>query len=330
MLGVVVLMFAVLQLIPARQRATLYAQGPKDLLPGNYEHIIEQYGLNAPVYEQFITYMNQILHGNFGYSEFFGESVISGFLKRLPATIEIVIFSAPIIIFFGIWLGTAAAVHRDKVPDHLSRVLSILGTSLPSFFFGYLLIAAFIALFGFTGFGRVTYQAGIDVAASQGLFRQYTGLMTLDSLLNGNFPLFIDALRHLIMPVMVLVLIQSAVMVRVTRSSMLEALGKTYIVAARAKGLSRKEVIYKHARRNALIPVVTISGMLVGGMLTGLVITETVFRFQGVGNYAAQAAVHFDVSVVAAFAMFSALVFVIANLLVDVLYGYIDPRIRLG
>jgi peptide/nickel transport system permease protein len=111
---------------------------------------------------------------------------------------------------------------------------------------------------------------------------------------------------------------------------MLEALGKTYIVAARAKGLSRKEVIYKHARRNALIPVVTISGMLVGGMLTGLVITETVFRFQGVGNYAAQAAVHFDVSVVAAYAMFSALVFVIANLLVDVLYGYIDPRIRLG
>ena len=129
---------------------------------------------------------------------------------------------------------------------------------------------------------------------------------------------------------MVLVFIQTAVLVRVTRSSMLEALSKTYITAARAKGLSRDEVIYKHARRNALIPVVTISGLLVGGMMTGLVITETVFLFPGIGSWAATAAQNFDVSVVIIYALFSAAVFVLANLIVDVLYAYIDPRIRLG
>jgi peptide/nickel transport system permease protein len=161
-------------------------------------------------------------------------------------------------------------------------------------------------------------------------FTKYTGMMLIDSLLNWRLNYFYDALIHLILPTLVLVFIQTAVLVRVTRSSMLEALGKTYIIAARAKGLTKNEVIYKHARRNALIPVVTISGLLVGGMMTGLIITETVFLFPGVGSWAATAAQRFDLSVVAAYSMFSAVVFVLANLIVDVLYAYIDPRIRLG
>ena len=176
----------------------------------------------------------------------------------------------------------------------------------------------------------MTNRGLLQTQINIGAFRQYTGLFTIDGLLNANFVLFVDALLHLLGPALVLIFIQSATMVRVTRSSMLEALGKTYIVAARAKGLSRKETIYRHARRNALIPVVTISGLLVGGMLTGLTITETVFSFGGIGAWAAQAAIRLDVAVVFLYAMFSALIFVLSNLIVDVLYAYVDPRIRLG
>jgi ABC-type dipeptide/oligopeptide/nickel transport system permease component len=328
MFGVVILIFAVLQLIPPESRASLYITDPKQFQ--HVQDVIAQYGLNDPVYIQFGRWLSEIFKGNFGYSEYFGEPVTTGLLARLPATLEISIFAAPLIILFGIWFGTAAAVHRDKMPDHVSRILSILGTSLPTFFFGLLMIAIFVAQLRWTTTGRATNLGTVLLAIRRGTYHPYTGLFTVDSLLNGDFMLFLDAIKHMILPVMVLVFINSAVMVRVTRSSMLEALSKTYIVAARAKGLSRKETIYKHARRNALIPVVTMSGMMVGGMLTGLVITETVFNFPGVGNYAAAGASHFDVSIVAAYAMFSAVVFVIANLLVDILYGYIDPRIRLG
>ena len=326
--GVAVLIFAVLQIIPLENRAVIYIRNPRHMQ--NIQDIITRYGLDKPVWEQFTLWLNEVLHGNFGYSAYYQKPVLQGLLDRFPATIELVIYCAPLIIFFGIWLGITAAVNRDKMPDHISRVLSILGTSLPSFFFGIILIAIFVAQLKWTSVGRITNMGLLISAMQTGKFHQYTGLMTIDSLLNGNLALFVDALSHLILPIIVMIFIQSAVLVRVMRSSMLESLSKTYIVAARAKGLSRKEVIYKHARRNALIPVITLSGLLVGGMLTGLIITETVFNFPGVGNYAANAAAHFDVAVVVAYAMFSAIIFVIANLIVDVLYAYIDPRIRLG
>jgi len=327
-LGVVILIFAVIQIIPPEHRAVIYVTSPRQM--ENLGFIVQLYGLDKPVWEQFTIWLREVLKGNFGYSAYYREFVVPGLLTRLPATIEIVIYCAPIIIFFGIWLGTTAAVKRDKMPDHVSRVMSILGTSLPSFLIGIILIAIFIAQLRWTTLGRVTNVGDLTLAIKNGEFHAYTGLITIDALLNGDFGLFVDALKHLILPVIVLVFIQSAVLVRVTRSSMLEALSKTYIVAARAKGLSRKEVIYKHARRNALIPVVTLSGLLVGGMLTGLIITETVFHLPGVGQYAAVAAAHYDVAIVVTYAMFSALIFVLANLIVDILYAYIDPRIRLG
>jgi dipeptide transport system permease protein len=326
--GVAVLIFAVLQIIPPENRAIIYVRNPRQMQ--NIQEIITRYGLDKSVWEQFALWLNEVLHGNFGYSAYYQKPVLQGLLDRFPATIELVIYCSPLIIFFGIWLGITAAVNRDKMPDHISRVLSILGTSLPSFFFGIILIAIFVAQLKWTSVGRITNMGLLISAMQSGKFHPYTGLMTIDSLLNGNLTLFVDAVSHLILPIIVMIFIQSAVLVRVMRSSMLESLSKTYIVAARAKGLSRKEVIYKHARRNALIPVITLSGLIVGGMLTGLIITETVFNFPGVGNYAAVAAAHFDVAVVVAYAMFSAIIFVIANLIVDVLYAYIDPRIRLG
>jgi peptide/nickel transport system permease protein len=333
MLGVVLLIFAILQLVPPTTRVALFvSENPKQMNPEIVKYYIHYYGLDQPVWVQFYNWLAQMLQGNFGYSENFQELVLDGLLKRAPATIEIVIYAAPIIILVGIWMGVNAAVQRDKPFDHISRILSILGTSLPSFFFGVLLSAIFIAQLKWVSWGRLNFQLyGQYVSMlKSGTWHVYTGLITIDSLLNWKPEFFIDALAHLVLPVTVLVFIQSATMVRVTRSSMLEALSKTYIIAARAKGLSQKDVIYKHARRNALIPVVTIAGLLIGGMMTGLVITETVFQFPGLGNWAANAARHFDIPVVIAYAMFSAIVFVLANLIVDVLYAYIDPRIRVG
>jgi peptide/nickel transport system permease protein len=332
-LGVVVLIFAIIQFVPVGKRVLIYAAGNvKELTPTVLASYIHLYGLDQPIWVQFASWLTQVLQGNFGYSESTSEPVINGMLRRIPATFEIVLYSGPLIIFTGILLGVKSAVERDKPLDQLTRILSILGTSLPSFFFGVLLSALFIGSLKWLTPGQLSpgFNRYVTVAITDGEWTRYTGLTTLDSLLNFRPDIFIDALEHLILPVTVLVFIQTAVLVRVTRSSMLEALSKTYIVAARAKGLTKNEVIYRHARRNALIPVVTISGLLVGGMMTGLIITETIFNFPGIGSWAARAAQTFDVPVVAAYAMFSALVFVIANLVVDVLYAYIDPRIRLG
>lgn len=332
MFGVVILIFAVMQFVDPIQRVTLYLRNPRQFAPEVINRYIHIYGLDQPVWVQFYNWLVSISEGNFGFSAYYKEMVLPGLLARVPATLEIVIFAAPVIILVGIWLGVESAVRKDKAFDQGTRIFSILGTSLPSFFFGVLLSAIFIAQLKWVSAGRLTPTLGTELSLlkSSHQWTTYTGLLTVDSLLHLRLDIFIDALKHLVLPVLVLVFIQTAVLVRVTRSSMLEALSKTYIVAARAKGLTNNEVIYKHARRNALIPVVTISGLLVGGMMTGLIITETVFLFPGIGSWAATAAQNFDVSVVIVYAMFSAAVFVLANLIVDALYAYIDPRIRLG
>jgi len=327
-LGVCILIFAVVQLLPAERRAMLFIQDVKEL--GMIPVVIKEYGLDRPVYEQFATWMGQVLQGNFGWSETAFGPVLPAILARLPATTEIVIFCSPIILLVGIVLGTISAVHRDKPIDHATRTLSIMGTSLPSFWIGIVLLSIFYG--GLRWFEPFRYgrDVGIFITAPDSPWQWYTGLVTVDALLNGQLWIFVDALRHLVLPVVVLTLIQTALIVRVMRSSMLESLGKGYITAAMAKGLTQKEVVNKHARRNALIPVVTISGLLIAGMLTGLIITETVFNFPGIGSFAANAAMKLDIAAVLGYALLSAIVFVVANLIVDVMYAYIDPRIRLG
>jgi peptide/nickel transport system permease protein len=161
-------------------------------------------------------------------------------------------------------------------------------------------------------------------------WNKYTGLYTVDGILNGRLDVALDAIKHLILPVITLTTVQIALIIRVMRSSMLEALNKGYIVTARAKGLAKKVVINKHARRNALIPIVTLSGIMAAGMLTGVVITESVFALHGLGEFAASAATQLDIASVLGFALLSGFVFVIANLIVDIVYAFVDPRIRLA
>lgn len=327
LIGVSLLIFGVMQFFSPMQRASLYIQEqPKEM--ASVEDIIRKYGLDLPVYIQYYNWIKEVLSGNLGWSRTINYPVAKAIIERIPATAELAIFSAPIIVLLGIYLGVKSAVHRDKLVDHASRVLSIFGWSLPTFWLGLILIAAFSVGLGWFPPGRLSAEANVFVHSRA--FTRYTGMNTIDGLLNGQLWIFIDALRHLVLPVATLVIVIIALIVRVMRSSMLEALNKGYIITARAKGLDQSEVINKHARRNALIPVVTVSGMLIAGMLTGLVMTEYVFNIHGIGEFAANAALNLDAPAILGFAIFTGAIYITANLIVDILYAYIDPRIRLG
>lgn len=327
-MGATLLIFAVTQLFDPVARATLYITNVQQFTPENINQVVQQYGLNDPAYIQYFRWLGQIAGGNFGFSRTARQPVMQAIVSRFPATLEVVMFSAPLIIFVGIWLGVKSAVHRDKPIDHITRTLSIIGWSLPSFWLGIVLISIFYVGFHIFPPGRLG-TAAHQYIMTEPSFIRYTGLNTVDGILNGQLWITVDQINHLVLPVVVLVTIQIALIVRITRSSMLEALGKGYITAARAKGLSANEVINKHARKNALIPTITLSGLLVAGMLNGVVITETVFGLSGVGQFAARAALALDIAAVLGFTLFSGFLFVIANLIVDILYAYLDPRIRL-
>ncbi len=332
LLGVILLIFAVTQLFTPEQRAALYIRSERDMR--NLDLIIQKFHLNESILVQFSGYMENLFQGNLGFSMASRAPVLTTIITRLPATFELVIFAIPITIFLGIYLGVLSAVHRDKPLDHITRTGSIVGWSLPSFWLGIMLIAIFFLTLDWFPPERLGSAAQIYITTTSNHFIKYTGLNTIDGLLNLQPWITLDALRHMVLPTISLITIQIALIVRVMRSSMLEALGKGYITAARAKGLSNTEVINRHARRNALIPTMTVAGLLTAGMLTGVTITETVFNINGIGRWAALAAGGFggtpDIPGVLGFALLAGIVYVVANLLVDILYAYIDPRIRLG
>ena len=327
LLGVTLFIFGIAMLFPPAQRATLYVTNMRQL--SNLPAIIQKYGLDKPFFVQYGTWLNQVLHGNLGWSRAISMPVAQAIPHLLPATLELAIFAVPLIVLAGIFLGTKAATHKDKPLDHGTRVVAILGWSLPSFWLGLVLMMIFYGYFsGLLPPGRLGIQ--MDILVDSVGFTRYTHINTIDAILNLNGPVLLDALRHLILPVMTLSVINMAFIMRLMRSSMLEALGKGYILTARAKGLAEKVVVNKHARRNALIPVITVSGYLFAGLASGAVITETIFSFKGIGWWAWQAAVMLDIPSVLAFALFTATLFVVINLLVDILYTRVDPRVRLG
>jgi peptide/nickel transport system permease protein len=232
------------------------------------------------------------------------------------------------VIGLGIWLGIVSALHHNKFIDQASRVYAIIGWSFPTFVFGLLMILVFYAWLGWFEPGRLSTKFVQEV--TQPGFVQYTHMMTVDALLNLRFDIFVDAFMHLVMPVTTLSVVIMALLLKVTRSSMLEALRQDYVTTARAKGLKEKVVINRHVRRNALIPVATVAGGTLAGLLNGAVTVEVIFNYPGLGSAAAAAAVSLDVLTMLGFALFTAVIFVLANLAVDILYGVLDPRVRLN
>ncbi|MRR32589.1 ABC transporter permease, partial [bacterium] len=219
-------------------------------------------------------------------------------------------------------------VHHNGFVDQAARVFAIVGTSFPTFVFGLLMLMIFYANLHWFPPGRISDDFSRIVESDA--FRSYTSLLTIDSLLNGRFDIFLDAMKHLIMPILTLSYISWATFLRVTRGSMLETLRMEYVTTARAKGLPEHDVIHKHAKPNAMLPVVTMAGFSVVGLLAGAVITETVFNYPGIGSAAVRAATSLDVVAMLGFALFDGFILIVAALVVDILYALVDPRVRLS
>ncbi len=323
--GVTILIFALLQFLTPAQRAALFVTDPKQL--ASLDSIIRKYGLDQPVHVQYWAWLKQLAHGDLGWSQTARMPTSMALATFFPATMELTIYIFIPVVLIGLWLGTKAAVHKDRFVDHFSRFFAISLRGLPSFVWGLIVLMVFYGWLNWFPPGRLSLEADLYVKTSE--FHRYTRLMTVDALLNGQVWIFLDALRHIVGPAMTLVLVEMALLVRITRSSMLEVLRQDYVRTARAKGLAEPVVINRHARKNALIPVVTLSSLLFVGLLGGVVLAETIFNYPGIGKWGAEAAVQLDIPGVTGFGMFIALVTVLGNLAADTLYAAIDPRIRL-
>jgi len=324
--GLSLLIFLMLQLLDPSERAVLYVSQPPKTAEA-LQQVIHKYGLDQPVPVQYWNWLSHTLQGDFGWSKTAQQPVISAISVYFPATLELAIWSFVPIMMGGIWLGVKAAVNHDKLIDQATRIFSIIGYAFPTFVFGLLMLMIFYAALGWFPPGRLSDWA-TNVVFGPG-WHTYTGMYTVDSLLNARLDIFLDAIRHIVMPALTLAYVSWALIIRVMRSSMLDVLRAEYTTVARAKGLSEKRVINEHARPNALIPVVTVGGLFFAGLLNGAVISETVFNFHGIGWWASNAALSFDAVSVLGVTLFSGLLLILANLAVDVAYGFLDPRIRL-
>lgn len=337
--GVTLLIFGMMSFLGPNQRVALYVTDiPKSDL--QMDTLIKRYGLDKPFPVQYWRWLvgtkspstgeweGGIIRGNFGYSRSASQNVSELIKRRFPATVELALAAAGPIILVGIWLGIVAAKNHNKFIDQLARVFSIIGYSFPTFVFALLVLMILYAKLQWFPPGRMSIWAQLQTAKPD--FIWYTRFLTVDSLLNGRFDIFVDAVRHLILPVISLSYLNWALYLRVTRSSMLETLRQDYITTARSKGMIERRVINRHALPNALIPVVTLGGLTVAGLLSGVVITETIFDFPGIGSAAARAAQFLDVITVLSFTLLTGGILIVANLVVDVAYAFLDPRVRLS
>jgi len=286
--------------------------------PEIVEIIRKKYHLDEPIPVQFVYWVDGLIHGDWGRAFSFGGEPIIELIRRLfPLTLELNLYVMIIALPLSYWIGTKAAANKDTWIDHFARILAIMGNSLPAFFVGLLLLA-------------FLYPRNIVVIDPKFNFTKITGMPTIDAILNGDWNGLIEAFRYLIGPLLTSVFASLATNTRVLRSSILEELGKDYITTGKSKGLSKDYVDKKYARRNALIPFTTLLGFWVAGLVSGNAILEAVFNRSGLGSVAAAAARATDHNTVQAFTMIFAISLVFVNLLIDIFYGYIDPRIKYG
>jgi len=317
-IGVTLLAFALIHLIPGDPVENI--SGERGMDPARRERLLHEFGLDKPLPVQYIEYVGQVLRGNLGTSLTTHEDVSTEFLTLFPATIELAFFALLFSVIVGLPAGIVAAIKRNTVADYAVMGVSLTGYSMPIFWWALLLILFFSVYLGWTPVsGRISVE--YDVPAT-------TGFMLIDTLRSGDFGAFRSALSHLILPSIALGTIPLAVIARMTRSSMLEVLREDYVRTARAKGLPRWQVIVVHALRNALIPVITVIGLQVGLLLSGAILTETIFSWPGVGNWLIHGVQSRDYPVVQGGILLVATIVITVNLIVDMLYGVINPRIR--
>ncbi|MEC5344106.1 dipeptide ABC transporter permease DppB [Brenneria populi] len=320
-IGITLLTFAFVHMIPGDP--VMIMAGERGISAERHAQLMAEMGLDKPLWQQYANYIAGVLHGDLGVSLKSRIPVWEEFVPRFKATLELGICAMFFAIGVGIPVGVLAAVKRGSIFDHTSVSLALAGYSMPIFWWGMMLIMLVSVHFNLTPVsGRISDTVFLDESMP------LTGFMLIDTLFWGEEGDFIDAVQHMILPAVVLGTIPLAVIVRMTRSAMLEVLGEDYIRTARAKGLSRLRVIVVHALRNAMLPVVTVIGLQVGTMLAGAILTETIFSWPGLGRWLIDALQRRDYPVVQGGVLLVASMIILVNLLVDVLYGVVNPRIR--
>ncbi len=294
-----------------------------EMSPDEVAELEARYHLDDPLPVQYYYWASGVVRGDLGWSGVAAAPVTEVFAQKLAATMELAVSAAIVAVILGISLGTFAGARRDRLPDHVTRIFAISGAAMPLFWFAILLLIVFWVYLGWFPIGR----SDPDVWAS---ISHPTGLYTVDSLLNLNFVAFRDALWHLFLPAMALGYGATAIIARMMRSSLVEEEQEDYVDAARAKGLPERLVLRRHARRNALIPTVTVIGLSFGFLLQGSVVAEIIFRWPGLGRWMADAVLRGDQATIMAYVMFTAILFLLVNLAVDVIYAYLDRRVVLG
>ncbi|MEX0787369.1 MAG: ABC transporter permease [Anaerolineales bacterium] len=346
LLGILIVTFALARLIPGDPCTAML--GERAARSGDTcERFAEARGLNKPILVQFGLYMGRVLQGDFGDSIRFARPVSLILVERLPLTVELSLTALAIALLIGIPAGIIAAVRHNSTSDVVAMVGSNIGVSMPVFWLGLMLAYVFALLLKDTPFvlppsARLTagltavpfYQVyGWQVAADSTMERFlefFANLYIFNSIITFDWAVLVDAVKHLILPAVALSTIPASIIARITRSSLLDVLGLEYIRAARAKGLPKRVVVLKHGLRNALLPVVTVVGLQMGGLLGGAVLTETVFGLAGVGRILFEAITARDYPIIQAFTFVIALGYVSVNLIVDISYTYLDPRVRMS
>ena len=320
MIGVSVITFAISHVIPADPAVAALGDHATDEQIAAFR---AEYKLDRPLVEQYVTYANGILHGDLGRSIRTRRAVSDDLADSFPATLELSFTALLVSMLVGIPAGVWSALYRGRMPDFVVRLLALAGGSIPIFWLGLIVIGlGYYQLGWFPGGGR------IDTFVPPPPTR--TGLYVVDSLIAGDLDALGSSLLHLVLPALTLGYFSTAVITRMTRSSMLEVLGLDYLRTARAKGLRERVIVLRHALRNALIPTVTIIGLTFGSLLSGAVLTETIFSWPGLGRYATASAVSLDFPAVLGVTLLAAVVYPLANLVVDVVYYWLDPRIQHG
>ena len=318
LIGVTMITFAISRLIPGDPIAV--SLGPY-ASQEQVQFMRAKWGLDKPLHLQYLLYMRNLSRGDLGVSIHSKRAVLDDLRDFLPATFELTTASMLISIFLGIPIGIIAAVKKNRWPDFVTRLYALAGVSMPVFWLGLLLLLVFYFKLGWLpGVGRLDPHLSPPTSI--------TGLYLVDSLITANWRVFLSALRHILLPAFSLSCVIMATISRMTRASMLEVMTENYIKAARAKGLSERIVIYRHALTNSLIPVVTIIGVMYGVCLAGAVLTESIFSWPGLGRYAVKAITFLDLDAIMGFTLVSTLIYVFLNLVVDVIYVVIDPRIK--
>lgn len=317
-LGITIVSFGFVRVLPGDP--VLLMAGERGLTDERYAALMKEFGYDRPIWEQYFEYLGNLLSGDFGNSLVTKKPVLEEFFTLFPATIELASVAIILAIVIGIPAGIVAANKRGSFFDQTIMGTALVGYSMPIFWWGLLLIIVFSGWLQWTPVsGRISLLY---------FFPQVTGFMLIDSLLSGQKGAFTSAVSHLILPSIVLATIPLAVIARQTRSAMLEVLGEDYVRTAKAKGLSTRRVVGVHALRNAMIPVITVIGLMVGTLLAGAILTETIFSWPGIGKWMVDSIFRRDYPVVQSGLLLIAVVVMIVNLLVDMTYGLINPRIR--